>query len=75
MEYCYLNGQILPFKEAKFWEPFRNTPAWEFERFLDIADRGKPYVDEPWEKGDEARREREALDESLGHLKKILGRS
>ncbi len=74
LESIIFGPRVLPFKEAKFWEPFRNTPAWEFERFLDIADRGKPYTDEPWEKGDEARREREALDESLGHLKRILGR-
>ena len=43
LESIIFGPRVLPFKEAKFWEPFRNTPAWEFERFLDIADRGKPY--------------------------------
>lgn len=75
LESIIFGPRVLPFREAKFWEPFRKTPAWEFERFLEIADKGKPYQDEPWEKGDEARREREALDASLDYLKKMLGRA
>ncbi len=74
LESIIFGPRVLPFRDAKFWDPFRHTPAWEFERFLEIADRGKPYPDEPWEKGDEPKREREALDASLGYLKKILGR-
>ena len=75
LESIIFGPRVLPFHDAKFWEPFRKTPAWEFERFLAIADKGKPYQDEPWEKGDEALREREALDTSLNYLKKILGRA
>jgi len=74
LESILLGPRQLPFGDAKFWEGFRKTPAWEFERFLEIADRGKPYQEEVWEKGDEAQRQREALDASLGYLKKILGR-
>lgn len=69
LESIIFGPRILPYRDAKFWEPYRTTPAWEFERFLEIAERGKPYQDEPWEKGDEAKREREALDASLGYLK------
>jgi len=72
LESIIFGPRVLPFKDPKFWEPYRKTPAWEFERFLEIADRGKPYPDEPWEKGDEAKREREALDLSLSYLKKIF---
>jgi len=75
LESIIFGPRVLPFRDPKFWEPFRNTPAWEFERFLEIADRGKPYPDEPWEKGDEAQRERVALDASLDYLKKLLGRA
>jgi sugar phosphate isomerase/epimerase len=75
LESIIFGPRILPYKDAKFWEPYRTTPAWEFERFLEIAERGKPYQDEPWEKGDEAKREREALDASLGYLKKLFGRA
>jgi len=75
LESIIFGPRVLPFKDPEFWEPFRKTPAWEFERFLEIADRGKPYQEEPWEKGDEARREREALETSLSYLKKLLGRA
>jgi sugar phosphate isomerase/epimerase len=75
LESIIFGPRVLPFKEAKFWEAFRKTPAWEFERFLEIADKGKPYQNEPWEQGDEAKREREALDASLSYLKKLLGRA
>jgi len=67
--------RVLPYREAAFWAPYRQTPAWEFERFLEIAERGKPYPDEPWEKDDEAKREREALDASLSYLKKVMNRA
>jgi 3-oxoisoapionate decarboxylase len=75
LESIIFGPRLLPYREAKFWEPYRTTPAWEFERFLEIAERGKPYPDEPWEKGDEAKRERDALDVSLTYLKQILGRA
>ena len=75
LESIIFGPRVLPFKDEHFWDSFRKTPAWEFQRFLDIADRGKPCQDEPWEKGDEARREREALDASLAYLKKIFGRA
>jgi sugar phosphate isomerase/epimerase len=73
LESIIFGPRVLPFKEPKFWEAYRNTPAWEFERFLEIAERGKPYQDEPWELGDEAGRERAALDASLSFTKKTLG--
>jgi sugar phosphate isomerase/epimerase len=75
LESIIFGPKLFPFREEKFWEPYRQTPAWEFERFVEIAERGKPYEDQPWEKGDEPRREREALDASLSYLKKMLGRA
>jgi sugar phosphate isomerase/epimerase len=72
LESILLGPRIFPYREAAFWDNYRATPAWEFERYLEIADRGKPYQDEPWEKSDQARREREALDESLDYTKKLL---
>lgn len=26
--------------DPKFWEPYKNTPAWEYERFLELAEKG-----------------------------------
>jgi sugar phosphate isomerase/epimerase len=72
LESIVFGPRKLPYRDRAFWEPYRNTPAWEFERFLEIAQRGKPYRDEPWETPDEATREREALDESLAYIKKLV---
>lgn len=75
LESIIFGPRLFPYKDAKFWDPYRTTPAWEFERFLEIAERGKPFPEEPWEKSDEAKREREALDTSLAYLKTLLGRA
>jgi 3-oxoisoapionate decarboxylase len=73
LESIVFGPRILPYGENVFWDAFRKTPAWEFERFLAIAERGKPYRDEPWESSQEALRQREALDESLAYTKRLIG--
>jgi 3-oxoisoapionate decarboxylase len=73
LESIVFGPKILPYRDPAFWGAYRNTPAWEFERYREIAERGKPYKDEPWETADEAARERAALDESLGYMKKLVG--
>ncbi len=73
LESIVFGPKILPYRDPAFWEAYRNTRAWEFERYVQIAERGKPYRDEPWETADEAERERAALDESLAYVKKLLG--
>jgi sugar phosphate isomerase/epimerase len=72
LESILLGPRNFPYREAAFWDAYRQTPAWEFERYVEIAERGKPYQSEPWETKDQAQREREALDESLNYTKKIL---
>src|SRR5262249_15729669 len=73
LESIVFGPRTLPYNERTFWDAFRKTPAWEFQRFLAIAERGKPYRDEPWESLDEAARQREALDESLAYTKRLIG--
>ncbi len=73
MESILFGPRVLPYRDRGFWDAFRQTPAWEFERYREIAERGKPYKDEPWESSDEAARERQALDDSLNYTKKLLG--
>jgi sugar phosphate isomerase/epimerase len=73
MESIVFGPRVLPYKDAAFWDAYRNMPAWEFERYLAIAERGKPYRDEPWQAPDEAQRERAALEESLTYTKKLVG--
>jgi len=66
--------RVYPFRDPKFWEAYRNTPAWEFERFLEIADRGKPRAADPRPADQEAarRREREDFEASLEYLRKLV---
>lgn len=73
METILLGPRIFPYKDPKFWDAYKDVPAWEFERFVQIADRGKPYKEEAWESADEAKRERDALEESLAYTKRVLG--
>ena len=73
LESIVFGPKILPYRDPAFWDAYRQTPAWEFERYLEIAERGKPYKDEPWQTGDEAQRERQALDESLAYTKRLFG--
>jgi sugar phosphate isomerase/epimerase len=71
---CIVFGpRKLPFRDPKFWDAYRDVPAWEFERFLAVAERGKPRADEPWEAPDQAKRERDDLEASLRWVKGILG--
>jgi sugar phosphate isomerase/epimerase len=51
--------------DPKFWDGYRNTPAWEFSRFLTLAEKGKPSPYTPPSKEQAAARELEDLEESL----------
>lgn len=73
METIVTGPRVFPYKDPKFWDAYRTTPAWEFERFVNIAERGKPYKNEPAEKGKAAERERADLEVSLAYTRKILG--
>jgi len=72
MESIVFGPRIFPYRDRAFWDAYRQTLAWQFERYLEIAERGKPYKEEPWETSDEAQRQRQALDESLAYTKKLL---
>jgi hypothetical protein len=72
MESILLGPRIFPYRDPGFWDAYRQTPAWEFVRYLEIAERGKPYKEEPWEASNEAARERQALEESLAYTKKLV---
>jgi len=42
-----VSGQprLFNYRDPKFWENYRNTPAWEFARFLALCDNGKPNLE------------------------------
>ena len=73
LEIIVTNARIFRIYDAKFWDAYRNQPAWEFARFLKIAESGKPRDPLPPLRGDAAlAREREDLETSLAFTKNIL---
>jgi sugar phosphate isomerase/epimerase len=73
LEIIVTNGRVFPYFEQKFWEPYRNQPAWEFARFVRIADQGHARDPLPNLKGEEAlARERADLEASLLFTRNIL---
>jgi sugar phosphate isomerase/epimerase len=70
-----VTGTVMkPFHDPKFWEGYRRTPAWEFARFLALADRGVPRPAPPALPKEQAvTREREDLEASLRWTRKLLG--
>lgn len=76
LEIIVTGPRIYPFLDPKFWGPYRNQPAWEFSRFLALADRGVPRKPEPPLPKEKAiEREREDLEASILYTKKLLGKS
>jgi sugar phosphate isomerase/epimerase len=57
--------------DPKFWEGYKNVPAWEFSRFLAIAERGKPSEGPPPTQ-DAAARERDDLEASARYVHRLL---
>jgi sugar phosphate isomerase/epimerase len=39
--------RIMNYQDPKFWDLYRNTPAWEFARFVTLCDKGKPVLEPP----------------------------
>jgi hypothetical protein len=73
LEIIVTGPRIFAFEDAKFWEAYRNTPAWEFERFLAIAEKGAPRpTQEPVPRELAQQREREDLEASLRYTHKLL---
>jgi sugar phosphate isomerase/epimerase len=67
LEVIVTQPRLFPYGDPKFWEPYRKTPAWEFARFLALADRGRPHASQapPSSKEAVAEREREDLEASI----------
>jgi sugar phosphate isomerase/epimerase len=72
LECIVMGPRMFPYRTAKFWEAYRDVPAWNFERFDEIAERGKPYVIPRVERSQVGQREREDLEASLAHVKSVL---
>jgi len=75
LESIVTNARVFPYLDPQFWDAYRNDPAWEFTRFLTIAERGKPKPPEPALRERDAvlRKEREDLEASLAYTRRLLG--
>jgi len=67
--------RVYAFRDPAFWDAYRDIPAWEFERFVEIADRGTARPAPPRQPDQESARrvEREDLEASLAYTRKLLG--
>jgi sugar phosphate isomerase/epimerase len=72
MESIVTAPRIFAYRDPKFWDAYRTTPAWEFERFAAIAERGKPHPFTPAPKDQAQQREREDLEASIAYTKKLF---
>ena len=62
--------RIQAYRHPGFWDAYRHTPAWEFDRFAALADAGTPYV--VTLPADPVVREREDVEASLQWTKNFL---
>jgi sugar phosphate isomerase/epimerase len=62
--------RIMRYHEPSFWDAYRHMPAWEFERFLALIERGTPVVSAAGD--DPVTREREDVEASLQWTKALL---
>ena len=67
LEVIVTGPRIYPYlADPKFWDAYRADPAWEFSRFVQIAERGKPIPQQPPVPKDRAAaQEREDLEASI----------
>lgn len=66
--------RTFPYRDPKFWDAYRLTPAWEFQRFVELAERGKPREGPPpaANREETLQREREDLEASVLYTRKLL---
>jgi sugar phosphate isomerase/epimerase len=75
IESIVTGGRVYPYRDPKFWDAYRNTPAWEFQRFVEIAERGKArgIPAKPPDRETAQRIEREDLEVSMAFTRKLFG--
>ncbi len=61
--------RIMRYRDRAFWEAYRHTPAWEFERFLELA--GGPPI--PAREGSPEAHEVEDVEASVRWTREYLG--
>jgi sugar phosphate isomerase/epimerase len=73
MEIIVTGARKFSIFEHKFWDAYRDTPAWEFSRFLSLAEKGSARTDPPkLEKDAALAKERRDLELSIEYTKSLL---
>ena len=73
LEVIVTQPRVFAFHQPKFWDAYRHDPAWEFERFLALAERGTPRPPSPpLSKSEAVERQREDLEASIRYTHKLL---
>lgn len=75
LEVIVMGPRFYNYRDPKFWDAFRKTPAWEFARFLALAEKGTPREAPPRLSGAAAAaRELEDVEASIRWTKAFLER-
>ncbi len=75
LEIIVTGPRYFNYRDPKFWDGYRSVPAWDFARFLTIAEKGQPKPAPPPLRGEAAKtRQREDLEASLTWTKDFLSR-
>ena len=73
LEIIVTQPRIFAYKHENFWDNYRQTRAWEFQRFLAFVEAGKPRPPQPpVPKEQAAERERQDLEASLEYVNKLI---
>jgi 3-oxoisoapionate decarboxylase len=69
------NPRVFAYRTPGFWDAYRTVPAADFERFVEIAERGQARAAEPNAASPEAAKEKERrdLEASMQYTRKLLG--
>jgi sugar phosphate isomerase/epimerase len=75
LEIIVTGPRYYNYRDPKFWDAYRSTPAWEFSRFLALAEKGTPKEAPPRVTGEAAQaKEREDLEKSIVWTKEFLAK-
>jgi 3-oxoisoapionate decarboxylase len=75
LEIIVTNPRMYNYRDQKFWDAYKTTPAWEFSRFLALADKGTEKPAQPRLTGEAAlAKEREDLEKSIVWTREFLAK-
>ena len=75
LEIIVTGPRYFNYRDPKFWDGYRSVPAWDFARFLTLAEKGQPKPAPPPLRGEAAKtRQREDLEASLTWTKDFLAK-